>query len=53
MMQQRRSQLLSELKHLAEKQAPFQAVASGQLVRVVGLTLEASGCRAPVAVSVP
>ncbi|WP_345854218.1 flagellar protein export ATPase FliI [Shewanella algae] len=47
-MQQRRSQLLSELKHLAEKQAPFQAVASGQLVRVVGLTLEASGCRAPV-----
>lgn len=48
MMQQRRSQLLSELKHLAEKQPPFQAVASGQLVRVVGLTLEASGCRAPV-----
>ncbi len=48
MMQQRLSQLLSELKHLAEKQAPFQAVASGQLVRVVGLTLEASGCRAPV-----
>lgn len=48
MMQQRRSQLLSELKHLAEKQAPFQTVASGQLVRVVGLTLEASGCRAPV-----
>lgn len=48
MMQQRRSQLLSELKHLAEKQSPFQAVASGQLVRVVGLTLEASGCRAPV-----
>lgn len=48
MMQQRRSQLLSELKHLAEKQAPFQAVASGQLVRVVGLTLEANGCRAPV-----
>ncbi|TVO83375.1 flagellar protein export ATPase FliI [Shewanella algae] len=47
-MQQRRSQLLSELKHLAEKQAPFQAVASDQLVRVVGLTLEASGCRAPV-----
>ncbi|WP_100142622.1 flagellar protein export ATPase FliI [Shewanella carassii] len=47
-MQQRRSQLLSELKHLAEKQSPFQAVASGQLVRVVGLTLEASGCRAPV-----
>ncbi|PWF91557.1 flagellar protein export ATPase FliI [Shewanella algae] len=47
-MQQRRSQLLSELKHLAEKQAPFQAVASGQLVRVVGLTLEASGCRVPV-----
>ncbi|MBO2640706.1 flagellar protein export ATPase FliI [Shewanella algae] len=47
-MQQRRSQLLSELKHLAEKQAPFQAVASGQLVRVVGLTLEASGCRSPV-----
>ncbi|MBO2594620.1 flagellar protein export ATPase FliI [Shewanella algae] len=47
-MQQRRSLLLSELKHLAEKQAPFQAVASGQLVRVVGLTLEASGCRAPV-----
>ncbi|WP_412486251.1 flagellar protein export ATPase FliI [Shewanella chilikensis] len=47
-MQQRRSQLLSELKHLAEKQAPFQAVACGQLVRVVGLTLEASGCRAPV-----
>ncbi|WP_345874615.1 flagellar protein export ATPase FliI [Shewanella algae] len=47
-MQQRLSQLLSELKHLAEKQAPFQAVASGQLVRVVGLTLEASGCRAPV-----
>ncbi|GGE70340.1 flagellum-specific ATP synthase FliI [Shewanella carassii] len=48
MIQQRRSQLLSELKHLAEKQSPFQAVASGQLVRVVGLTLEASGCRAPV-----
>ena len=48
MIQQRRSQLLSEFKRLAEKQSPFQAVASGQLVRVVGLTLEASGCRAPV-----
>lgn len=47
-MQNRQHQLLNRLNHHQEKVQPFRAVASGQLVRVVGLTLEASGCRAPV-----
>ncbi|QYK10414.1 flagellar protein export ATPase FliI [Shewanella mangrovisoli] len=47
-MQNRRHQLLNKLHHCIDKVPPFRAVASGQLVRVVGLTLEASGCRAPV-----
>ncbi|MBM7072223.1 flagellar protein export ATPase FliI [Shewanella sp. 202IG2-18] len=40
--------LLNKLEQYNQKTTPFRAVASGQLVRVVGLTLEASGCRAPV-----
>ena len=47
-MQNRQHQLLNRLNHHQGKVPPFRAVASGQLVRVVGLTLEASGCRAPV-----
>ncbi|MGL6123650.1 MAG: flagellar protein export ATPase FliI [Shewanella sp.] len=47
-MQNRQHQLLNRLNHYQGKVLPFRAVASGQLVRVVGLTLEASGCRAPV-----
>ncbi|MCS6122030.1 flagellar protein export ATPase FliI [Shewanella baltica] len=47
-MQNRQHQLLNRLNHHQDKVPPFRAVASGQLVRVVGLTLEASGCRAPV-----
>lgn len=49
-MQNRQHQLLSKLHQYIDKVPPFRAVASGQLVRVVGLTLEASGCRAPVVV---
>lgn len=47
-MLNRRHQLLNKLNHCIDKVPPFRAIASGQLVRVVGLTLEASGCRAPV-----
>lgn len=47
-MHNRRHQLQNKLNHYIDKVPPFRAVASGQLVRVVGLTLEASGCRAPV-----
>ncbi|BDA59880.1 flagellar protein export ATPase FliI [Shewanella xiamenensis] len=47
-MHNRRHQLLSKLNHCINNVPPFRAVACGQLVRVVGLTLEASGCRAPV-----
>lgn len=47
-MQNRQHQLLNRLNHHQDKVPPFRAVASGQLVRVVGLTLEAIGCRAPV-----
>ncbi|GGI67516.1 flagellar protein export ATPase FliI [Shewanella gelidii] len=47
-MQNRQHQLLTKLKQRAGSLPSFRAVASGQLVRVVGLTLEASGCRAPV-----
>lgn len=47
-MHNRRHQLQSKLNHYIDKVPPFRAVACGQLVRVVGLTLEASGCRAPV-----
>lgn len=47
-MHNRRHQLLSKLNRCIDTVPPFRAVASGQLVRVVGLTLEASGCRAPV-----
>lgn len=47
-MQNRQHLLLSKFHQHIDKVPPFRAVASGQLVRVVGLTLEASGCRAPV-----
>ncbi|WP_299791322.1 flagellar protein export ATPase FliI [uncultured Shewanella sp.] len=47
-MRSRQNQLLSKLKHQVNKVHPFVAEASGQLVRVVGLTLEATGCRAPI-----
>ncbi|MCG9962605.1 MAG: flagellar protein export ATPase FliI [Shewanella sp.] len=47
-MHNRRHQLQNKLHHYIDKVPPFRAVACGQLVRVVGLTLEASGCRAPV-----
>jgi len=47
-MRSRQSQLLSKIKHQSIKVHPFVAEASGQLVRVVGLTLEASGCRASI-----
>lgn len=47
-MLNRQHQLLNKLNRHTDKVPPFRAVASGQLVRVVGLTLEASGCRAPV-----
>ncbi|QSX32721.1 flagellar protein export ATPase FliI [Shewanella avicenniae] len=44
----RQTQLLNSLNSLQQKIPPYRPVSSGQLVRVVGLTLEASGCRAPV-----
>ncbi|ABE54613.1 ATPase FliI/YscN [Shewanella denitrificans OS217] len=47
-MLSRQHQLLNKLKSHAGRVSPLVPVASGQLVRVVGLTLEASGCRAPV-----
>ncbi|QUN06857.1 flagellar protein export ATPase FliI [Shewanella yunxiaonensis] len=47
-MEHRRHHLLNELSQLKQHIGPYQAVACGQLVRVVGLTLEATGCRAPV-----
>ncbi|MCE9686697.1 flagellar protein export ATPase FliI [Shewanella sp. AS16] len=47
-MQNRTHRLLRKVKLHTDKVPPFRPVASGQLVRVVGLTLEASGCRAPV-----
>ncbi|MGI2259486.1 flagellar protein export ATPase FliI [Shewanella sp. GXUN23E] len=47
-MDRRKSQLLNRLREHTQQQPPFRPVASGQLVRVVGLTLEACGCRAPV-----
>ncbi|GIU53343.1 flagellar protein export ATPase FliI [Shewanella sp. KT0246] len=47
-MQNRQHQLLNKLKVQSQKVNPLRPVASGQLVRVVGLTLEATGCRAPV-----
>jgi flagellum-specific ATP synthase len=47
-MLSRQHQLLNKLKSHVGRVAPLSPVASGQLVRVVGLTLEASGCRAPV-----
>ncbi|MGL4835907.1 MAG: flagellum-specific ATP synthase FliI, partial [Shewanella sp.] len=47
-MQHRQQQLRNKFQQYLDKVVPFRAVASGQLVRVVGLTLEASGCRAPV-----
>ncbi len=48
MMQHRQTALLNNLNTLAQRVPPYRPVSSGQLVRVVGLTLEASGCRAPV-----
>ncbi|MCE9680020.1 flagellar protein export ATPase FliI [Shewanella sp. AS1] len=47
-MQSRQQQLLSKFKRHIKQTSAFVADASGQLVRVVGLTLEATGCRAPV-----
>ncbi|WP_025821643.1 flagellar protein export ATPase FliI [Shewanella marina] len=47
-MQALTTRLIKQLSHTTSKVIPFRPVAQGQLVRVVGLTLEASGCRAPV-----
>ncbi|MXR69449.1 flagellar protein export ATPase FliI [Shewanella sp. JBTF-M18] len=47
-MKTRQSRLLDKLRHHTQAVAPFMPEASGQLVRVVGLTLEATGCKAPV-----
>ncbi len=44
----RKHHLLNNLKQLKQALPMSHPVAEGQLVRVVGLTLEASGCRAPV-----
>lgn len=44
----RANHLLTSLKSYQGKVPTFIAQASGQLIRVVGLTLEASGCRAPI-----
>ncbi|BDM63803.1 flagellum-specific ATP synthase FliI [Shewanella sp. NFH-SH190041] len=47
-IEQRRQQLKQLLHRLYPDSAAMRPVASGQLLRVVGLTLEASGCRAAV-----
>ncbi|MCK8043344.1 flagellar protein export ATPase FliI [Shewanella sp. 1CM18E] len=47
-MTTRQHQLRSKLAQHQQKIHPFVVEASGQLVRVVGLTLEATGCRAAV-----
>ena len=47
-MSKQNQKLQNKFEQYQQKVTPFRAVASGQLVRVVGLTLEASGCRAPV-----
>ncbi|MGB0893673.1 MAG: flagellar protein export ATPase FliI [Parashewanella sp.] len=47
-MSEHKLSLLHKFELHQNKITPFRAVASGQLVRVVGLTLEASGCRAPI-----
>ncbi|ACJ28308.1 MULTISPECIES: flagellar protein export ATPase FliI [Shewanella] len=47
-MPTRQHRLRSKLAQHHSKVNPFVAEASGQLVRVVGLTLEATGCRASV-----
>jgi len=47
-MNPRHSHLLSRIKQQGRRIHPYVAEASGQLVRVVGLTLEASGCRATI-----
>lgn len=44
----RKHHLLNNFKQLRQGLPVARPVAEGQLVRVVGLTLEASGCRAPV-----
>ncbi len=44
----RKHHLLNNLKQLKQALPMSHPVAEGQLLRVVGLTLEASGCRAPV-----
>ncbi|MBT1443045.1 flagellar protein export ATPase FliI [Shewanella sp. JM162201] len=47
-MLKRQHHLLNNLHQLRQSVPANRPVAEGQLVRVVGLTLEASGCRAPV-----
>ncbi|GGP45262.1 flagellar protein export ATPase FliI [Shewanella saliphila] len=47
-MSSRKQQLLNKFAVHHKQVLPLRPVASGQLVRVVGLTLEATGCRAPV-----
>ncbi|MGS0673877.1 flagellar protein export ATPase FliI [Shewanella sp. 125m-1] len=47
-MPTRQHQLRNKLAQHQQKIHPFVVEASGQLVRVVGLTLEATGCRAAV-----
>ncbi|MFI3245833.1 MAG: flagellar protein export ATPase FliI [Ferrimonas sp.] len=48
LQQQRTDRLIQRLQAWQENVQPVPLVASGQLLRVVGLTLEAVGCRAPV-----
>ncbi|AZG72665.1 MULTISPECIES: flagellar protein export ATPase FliI [Shewanella] len=47
-MSTRQHKLLNKFAVHHKHVLPLRPVASGQLVRVVGLTLEATGCRAPV-----
>ncbi|GIU09917.1 MULTISPECIES: flagellar protein export ATPase FliI [unclassified Shewanella] len=47
-MPTRQHQLRNKLAQHQQKVHPFLVEASGQLVRVVGLTLEATGCRAAI-----
>lgn len=47
-MSNRQNQLLNKIKAQQKTVFPFVPEASGQLIRVVGLTLEATGCRASI-----
>ncbi|GLP94971.1 flagellar protein export ATPase FliI [Paraferrimonas sedimenticola] len=47
-MLERRERLCAKIQTARAKVLPYKPIASGELVRVVGLTLEARGCRAPL-----